>query len=94
MRAPRSSGPATWVRAELPAGHPLVLILARNLVASVTVPAFVTDEEGAVVFYNDAAGELLGRRFEETSSMAGPRAGQGAIPLRPGPRATSSSARR
>jgi PAS domain-containing protein len=53
-----------------PAGHPLVVILARNLVASVTVPAFVTDEEGTIVFYNDAAGELLGRRFEETGSLS------------------------
>jgi PAS domain-containing protein len=53
-----------------PAGHPLVVILARNLVASVTVPGFVTDEEGTIVFYNDAAGELLGRRFEETGSLS------------------------
>jgi PAS domain-containing protein len=50
-------------------GQPLVIILARNLVASVTVPAFVTDAEGSIVFYNDAAGELLGRRFEETGSL-------------------------
>jgi PAS domain-containing protein len=50
-------------------GQPLVIILARNLVASVTVPAFITDAEGAIVFYNDAAGELLGRRFEETGSL-------------------------
>jgi PAS domain-containing protein len=54
----------------LPAGHPLVLILARNLVASVTVPAFVTDAEGVVIFYNDAAGELLGRRFEEAGQLS------------------------
>ena len=54
----------------MPGGHPLVLILARNLVASVTVPAFVTDEGGAVVFYNEAAGELLGRRFEETGRLS------------------------
>jgi len=53
----------------LPAGQPLVLILARNLVASVTVAGFVTDAEGSVVFYNDAAGELLGRRFEETGRL-------------------------
>jgi PAS domain-containing protein len=51
-------------------GHPLVVILARNLVASVTVPGFVTDAEGSIVFYNDAAGELLGRRFEETGSLS------------------------
>jgi len=50
--------------------QPLALILARNLVASVTVPGFVTDAEGAIVFYNEAAGELLGRRFEETGRLS------------------------
>ena len=54
----------------MPGGQSLVLILARNLVASVTVPAFVTDAEGVVVFYNDAAGELLGHRFEETGRLS------------------------
>jgi PAS domain-containing protein len=51
-------------------GQPLPLILARNLVASITVPGFVTDEEGNVIFYNDAAGQLLGRRFEETGRLS------------------------
>ena len=49
--------------------QPLQLILARNLVASITVPGFVTDDGGNVVFYNDAAGELLGRRFEDTGKL-------------------------
>jgi PAS domain-containing protein len=50
--------------------QPLALILARNLVASVTVPAFITDADGMVIFYNEAAGELLGRRFEETGRLS------------------------
>jgi PAS domain-containing protein len=50
-------------------GQPLALILARNLVGSVTVPGFVTNADGDVIFYNDAAGELLGRRFEETGRL-------------------------
>jgi PAS domain-containing protein len=50
-------------------GQPLPLILARNLVAAITVPGFVTDDEGSVIFYNDAAGRLLGRRFEETGRL-------------------------
>ena len=49
--------------------QPLLLILARNLIASVTVPGFVTDPEGAIVFYNEAAGALLGHRFEETGTL-------------------------
>jgi PAS domain-containing protein len=51
-------------------GQPLLLILARNLIAGVTVPGFVTDAEGTIVFYNDAAGELLGHRFEETGRLS------------------------
>jgi PAS domain-containing protein len=50
--------------------QPLPLILARNLVASITVPGFIADADGNVVFYNDAAGELLGRRFEETGRLS------------------------
>jgi PAS domain-containing protein len=49
--------------------QPLPLILARNLVAAITVPGFVADDAGNVVFYNDAAGRLLGRRFEETGRL-------------------------
>jgi len=52
------------------AGQHLLLILARNLIASVTVPGFITDAEGSIVFYNDAAGELLGHRFEETGKLS------------------------
>ena len=54
----------------MPAGQPLALILARNLVATVTVAAFVTDPDGTIIFYNDAAGELLGHRFEETGRLS------------------------
>ena len=54
----------------MPVGQPLELILARNLIATVTVPGFVTDSDGAIVFYNEAAGELLGRRFEERGRLS------------------------
>ena len=49
--------------------RPLELILARNLVSSLSTAAFLTDEGGMIAFYNEAAGELLGRRFEETGPM-------------------------
>jgi PAS domain-containing protein len=49
--------------------QPLQLILARNLVASITVPGFVADADGNVVFYNEPAGQMLGRRFEETGRL-------------------------
>ena len=49
--------------------RPLELILARNLVAGLSTPAFLVDEDAVVVFYNEAAGALLGRRFEEAGRM-------------------------
>jgi PAS domain-containing protein len=48
--------------------RPLELILARNLMTSLSTPAFLTDESGALLFYNEAAGRLLGRQFEEVRS--------------------------
>ena len=49
--------------------RPLELILARNLLASLSTPAFLVDAEGEIAFYNEAAGMLLGRRFEDTGPM-------------------------
>jgi PAS domain-containing protein len=51
------------------AQKPLELILARNLLASISTPAFLVGEEGRLLFYNDAAAALLGRRFEESGAM-------------------------
>lgn len=50
---------------------PLQLILARNLLTSLSTPAFLVDEAGALVFFNEAAGELLGKRFEEVGGLSG-----------------------
>lgn len=49
--------------------HPLELILARNLLASISIAGFLTDEDGCIVFFNESCGELLGRRFEETGRL-------------------------
>ena len=45
------------------------LILARNLISTLTTAGFLVDEDGNLVFYNDAAGLLLGQRFEEGGRM-------------------------
>jgi PAS domain-containing protein len=37
--------------------------------SSISTPAFLVDHEGTLVYFNEAAGGLVGRRFEET----GPR---------------------
>jgi PAS domain-containing protein len=52
------------------AQKPLELILARNLLSSISTPAFLVGQTGTLLFYNDAAGALVGRRFEETGSMS------------------------
>lgn len=48
---------------------PLELILARNLLTSVTTPAFLVARDGSLLFYNEAAGALLGRPFEDVGQM-------------------------
>jgi PAS domain-containing protein len=45
--------------------RPLELILARNFLTSLSTPAFLVDESGGIIFYNEAAGGLLGVSFEE-----------------------------
>jgi PAS domain-containing protein len=51
------------------AQRPLELILARNLMSALSTPAFLVDEGGLLVFYNEAAGLLLGKRFEELGTV-------------------------
>jgi PAS domain-containing protein len=48
---------------------PLELILARNLMSALSTPAFLVDEGGLLVFYNEAAGELLGKGFDEVGHV-------------------------
>jgi PAS domain-containing protein len=49
---------------------PLELILARNLLASVSTPAFLVGDQGTLLFYNEAAAALLGRRFEDSGTLS------------------------
>jgi PAS domain-containing protein len=48
---------------------PLPLILARNLITSIATPAFLVDDAARLLFYNEAAGALLGMSFEESGRM-------------------------
>jgi PAS domain-containing protein len=50
--------------------HPLELILARNLVSIVSLPAFLVDQDGIIVFFNEAAADIIGSRFEETGRLS------------------------
>jgi PAS domain-containing protein len=48
---------------------PLELILARNLMSALCTPAFLVDEGGLLVFFNEAAGTLLGKGFDEVGHV-------------------------
>ncbi|HEV3127986.1 MAG TPA: hypothetical protein VGY32_03340 [Solirubrobacteraceae bacterium] len=56
-----------------PEEQPLELILARNLLAIISLAAILVDVDGTIVFYNDAAGEILGTRFEEMGRIPAER---------------------
>ena len=49
---------------------PLGLILARNFLTNLSTPAFLVDKKGALLFYNEAAGAMLGISFEESSRIS------------------------
>lgn len=49
--------------------QPLELILARNLVSIVSLAALLVDVDGRIVFFNDAAAEIVGSPFEEIGMM-------------------------
>ena len=47
----------------------LVLILARELAENLATPTFIADDEGRLVYYNEAAEAILGRSFAEAGEL-------------------------
>jgi PAS domain-containing protein len=47
----------------------LALIIARELAAQLATATFIADADGELVFYNEAAEEILGRRYAEAGAM-------------------------
>ena len=45
------------------------MILVRQLASYLVMPIFIVDPEGTLMFYNEPAEPILGRRFEETGEM-------------------------
>lgn len=45
------------------------LILARQLASYLVMPIFIVDPQGNLIYYNEPAELILGRRFEETGEM-------------------------
>lgn len=50
--------------------QPIELILARQFADSMNMAVFLVDPEGNLLFYNEAAEDILGIRFSETGSMS------------------------
>jgi PAS domain S-box-containing protein len=46
------------------------LILVRQLASYLTIPIFVVDPKGTLIFFNEPAEAFLGRRFEETEELS------------------------
>jgi PAS domain-containing protein len=47
----------------------LLLILAREFVSNLSTSALIADARGNLVFYNEAAEAVVGKRFSETGEM-------------------------
>jgi PAS domain-containing protein len=45
------------------------VILARQLASYLAMPIFLVDPEGSLIYYNEPAEAILGRRYEETGEM-------------------------
>ena len=52
------------------AQKPIELILARQLATHLAMPIFLVDADGTLVFFNEPAERILGRRFDETGEMS------------------------
>jgi PAS domain-containing protein len=50
-------------------GKPLQLILARELASNLATPMTLIDARGMLVFYNDAAAQLIGKPFGEMGEI-------------------------
>ena len=49
--------------------RPIETILARQLSSYLSTPAFLIGPDGTLLFYNEAAEGILGRRFAETGAL-------------------------
>jgi len=51
------------------AAYEIEIILNRQLADCLSIPVFITDTAGNLIFYNEPAEQVLGKRFEETGEM-------------------------
>ena len=58
-----------FLQAKVMGSYEIEIILNRQLADCLSLPVFITDTAGDLIFYNEAAEKILGRRFEETGEM-------------------------
>lgn len=49
--------------------YEIEIILNRQLADCLSIPVFITDRKGNLIYYNEPAEEILGRRYEDTGEM-------------------------
>jgi PAS domain-containing protein len=49
--------------------YEIEIILNRQLADCLSIPVFITDIHGNLIFYNEPAEEILGKRYEDTGEM-------------------------
>lgn len=49
--------------------YEIEIILSRQLADCLTVPVFLVDPEGTLIFYNEPAELVLGQKFQDTGPM-------------------------
>jgi PAS domain-containing protein len=50
--------------------HPVELIMARGMMSNLASPAFLVDNDGSLIFFNEPAGTMLGLTYEEAGPLA------------------------
>jgi PAS domain-containing protein len=55
---------------ERPVQHEVEIILIRRWGSYVALPLFLIGADGRLLYYNEAAGELLGRHYDESAMMS------------------------
>lgn len=50
--------------------YAIEIILNRQIADCMAIPVFITDTAGNLLFYNEPAEDILGKRFEDTGEMA------------------------
>jgi PAS domain-containing protein len=50
--------------------HPVEVILMRQVASYLATPIFVVDPDGTLLYFNEPAEGILGRRYDEAGEMA------------------------